>query len=393
MNVDPLKSVLLAQNLPPLPKFSGELSDGGFGMDIFQDWLEQFELVANVLGWSSQAKLVNLITRLQGQAYSFFRSCTLEQCTDYSLLVAELKKRFTPVTLPAIQTNLFHDRKQHVSESVDAYAQELRTLFHKAYPSVQQGTRETEALGQTVLTNQFVVGLLPDIKAKIVGSEGYFNQLLLKARFEEVKLRELGVIQSSPPVSVTQNTPNIPRPTFISRQQRSSGARPNVAPRCYNCGSTFHLIRQCPHLVKNKNTETPGKKGNESRDSNHMSNITLAKESPRSNYNEDGESRDDISSELDEIIATMHGITPDNVTGRVQLGPTLTAMIEVEGEVIEALLDTGSPVTIIRLETLLQILAKNDVQVKRLQSGERLLNLIWSLLRWFYRIIVEISSE
>ena len=92
VNVDPLKSVLLAQNLPPLPKFSGELSDGGFDMDIFQDWLEQFELVANVLSWSSQAKLVNLIARLQGQAYSFFRSCTLEQRTDYSLLAAELKR-------------------------------------------------------------------------------------------------------------------------------------------------------------------------------------------------------------------------------------------------------------------------------------------------------------
>ena len=28
VNVDPLKSVVLAQNLPPLPTFSGELSDG-----------------------------------------------------------------------------------------------------------------------------------------------------------------------------------------------------------------------------------------------------------------------------------------------------------------------------------------------------------------------------
>ena len=77
----------------------------------------------------------------------------------------------------------------------------------------------------------------------------------------------------------------------------------------------------------------------------------------------------------------MHSISSDNVTGRVQLGPTLTAMIEVEGEVIRALLDTGSPVTIIRLETLLQILAKNYVLVKQLQSGEQLLNLIWSFLR------------
>ena len=61
-----------------------------------------------------------------------------------------------------------------------------------------------------------MVGLLPDIKAKIVGSEGNFNQLLLQARFEEVKLRELDVIQSlSPSVSVTQNTSNILRSTFI----------------------------------------------------------------------------------------------------------------------------------------------------------------------------------
>ena len=68
-----------------------------------------------------------------------------------------------------------------------------------------------------------MVGLLPDIKSKIVGSESNFNQLPLKARFEEVKLRELGVIQSSsPPVSAAQNTPNILRVIFSSRQQRTS---------------------------------------------------------------------------------------------------------------------------------------------------------------------------
>ena len=134
--------------------------------------VRQFELIADVLGWSPQAKLVNLITRLQGQAYSFFQPCTMEQRTDYSLLVPELKKRFIPVTLSAMQSNLFHDKKQGVSESVDVYAQELRTLFHKAYPNVQQATREAEALGQTILTNQFVARLLPVIKSKIVGSEG-----------------------------------------------------------------------------------------------------------------------------------------------------------------------------------------------------------------------------
>ena len=109
---------------------------------------------------------------------------------------------------------------------------------------------------------------------------------------------------------------------------------------------------------KDRYTETPGKKGNESMDSNCVSNIGVIRESSQNNYNKDCESRDDIGGELDEIIATMHGISSDNVMGQVQLGPILTALIEVEGETTEALLDTGSPVTIIRLETLLQLLAK-----------------------------------
>ena len=37
------------------------------------------------------------------------------------------------------------------------------------------------------------------------------------------------------------------------------------------------------------------------------------------------------------IIATMHGISSDNVMVQVQLGLTVTALIEMEGDIIEAL--------------------------------------------------------
>ena len=67
---EPIIAALLAQQLPLLPKFSGERNDGD--METFQDWLEQFEMIANICGRSPQAKLVNLVTRLQGQAYAFF---------------------------------------------------------------------------------------------------------------------------------------------------------------------------------------------------------------------------------------------------------------------------------------------------------------------------------
>ena len=167
-------------------------------MDTFQEWIEQFEMIASVCGWSAQAKLVNLVTRLQGQAYAYFHSCSTQNKTSYALLVAELHKRFTPVHLQVVQSSLFHDRKQKSGELVDEYAQDLRVLFYKAYPYAQQGTQEAEKLRQMVLTNQFVTGLREDIKIKVVGVEGSFDQMLTRARFEEAKLRDLSNNETRP---------------------------------------------------------------------------------------------------------------------------------------------------------------------------------------------------
>lgn len=59
-----LEAALLAQYIPPIPKFSGETQ--GSDSDSFLDWGEQFELVAEACQWTEQAKLVNLATRLKG---------------------------------------------------------------------------------------------------------------------------------------------------------------------------------------------------------------------------------------------------------------------------------------------------------------------------------------
>ena len=184
-----LSAAMLAQQMPPLTKFTGENCDGEG--EAFQDWIEQFEMVATVCRWDDQAKLVNLVTRLRGQAYSFFRSCTPQQRMNYHSLTTELGKRFTPVRIQVVQTSLFHERRQGVMESVDDFAQDLRSLFYKAYPRAHQGALEVVGMGQSVLANQFVSGLRADIKSKVAGSEGGFDQLLAKARFEEAKLQDL----------------------------------------------------------------------------------------------------------------------------------------------------------------------------------------------------------
>ena len=146
----------------------------------------------------STNKLVNLVIRLCGQAYSFYRSCDGNQRSCYANLVEQSVQCFTPVRIGAVQRSLFHDRRQEEKESVDDYAQELRKLFYKAYPQTMQGAVDLEDISKSVLCNQFVAGLLPSIKVKVAGTEGNFDTSLTKARFEEAKLRELGKSEAVP---------------------------------------------------------------------------------------------------------------------------------------------------------------------------------------------------
>ena len=126
-------------------------------------------------------------------------------------------------------------------------------------------------------------------------------------------------------------------------------------PRCYNCESSSHLLKQCPYSTKQRFSEatvrrspdtntTNGAKGSQAI-SNVVSNVTPVDDDtnisrltvdPHLNSN-NGE----INNVIDSVIAQMHGITSSFSTGNIQLGPVLTAEVSVEGEIIEALLDTA----------------------------------------------------
>ena len=102
------------------------------GDETIVEWLEQLEFVASACRWDESAKLVNLVTRFKGQAFAFYRSCDTQKRNQYSTLVGELKKCFTLVHIQAVQSSLFHDRKQKPGEAVDYYAHDLKCLFYKA---------------------------------------------------------------------------------------------------------------------------------------------------------------------------------------------------------------------------------------------------------------------
>ena len=66
---------------------------------------------------------------------------------------------------------------------IEQFAQDLLRLLHKGYSKDQQGSREAEMMGRSVLAYQFVACLCQKIKTKIAGNEGNFEQLLTQARF------------------------------------------------------------------------------------------------------------------------------------------------------------------------------------------------------------------
>lgn len=361
---------MVAQQLPPLSKFTGEGTEGG---ETIVEWLEQLELVASACHWDESTKLVNLVTRLKGQAFSFYRSCDTQKRNQYATLVEELKKRFTPVHIQVVQSSLFHDRKQKSGEAVDSYAQDLKCLFYKAYPLAQQASSAMQDMGKSVLTNQFVAGLQPELKCKLAGKEGAFEQLLTLARFEEAKNRELRESRQNTGAPATPKKngaqpSKTPAKGGENPRAQDAPASPNF--RCYECGVRGHRARDCPDR-RRRDKETPSANaGRDTRKKPTSAAITpdTQPDTQQGSRPVDDRRLEELRQQLREVevelalqkkSATMRGVTCDEANpGTVQLGTAVHVELEFEGCRVNALIDTGSPATIVSLDCLLNSLAR-----------------------------------
>lgn len=385
--LDSLLTALLAQQLPSLPNFSGENVDNDG--ESFSEWIERLELVANVARWSDQTKLVNVATRLRGLASRFYRSCPPQQRSSYAEFTAALRKRFTPVRLQSVQSSLFHECKQKRSptEAVDTYAQELRKLFHRAYPTAQQ---EEGGMGENVLAYQFVAGLIDPLKAKLVGTKGTFDELLTKARFEEARMKERGKSSSYHTTAtdpISRNT--TPRNGMKTTQHK-------LDRRCFSCGGTGHLARECSLQGRGAPVESRGRGSGSARGAgrssqNHsrfggtggntqvsMLQVEVGSGTeetidatepgseqehrvmPTDNRSQEvmttNSNHDVIAEAVTQVMATMYGVKASRHAAT--LGPTPTAGVLLDDVPVSALLDTGSPVSIVSLEFFLKAAAE-----------------------------------
>ena len=271
------------------------------------------------------------------------------------------------MTIQAVQSSLFHERRQGSQETVDNYAQDLKKLFYKAYRRYLQAGQETEEMGKAVLSSQFVAGLHRDIRIMLAGQEGTIDQLLVKARFEGTKLWGVGGTKENKPSWPTTETRHTLSRDREAGTHRNQHDRPRNA--CHGCGSIGHYIRQCP-LRKTQSKETHG------RGNRKVARISPAQPLPASTAPQTEKDTPPlqpsaaslqtnwpdtvVEDTLESTLVTLHGVSPVSQPAEGIMGPIPTVEIEVEGTPATAIVDTGSPVTIVSLELLVIALAKNS---------------------------------
>ena len=117
---------------PKVPTFDGTISAQ------FRPWIIQFEAIACHQGWTLGERVVRLVSSLTGPAANLLISMTLGQLDDYKFLRARLSRRYDPLEREEAHRAELRARTRRRNESADEFAENIKNLAQRAYPSADQ---------------------------------------------------------------------------------------------------------------------------------------------------------------------------------------------------------------------------------------------------------------
>ena len=247
---------------PPVDSFTGESSD-----TRLDDWLPSLKRAAEWNDWTEAELLMQLAGHLRGRALQEWNLLDEEtERATYDSAVGALRNRLDTGS-KTLAAQDFRHIAQAETESVTDFIRRLERTFRVAYGQDRMSVETRE----TLLYGQLQEGLSYHlIKSPAVAGAQDYKQLCTAAKNEERRLSELKKRQQyyrvsnpsgpgqrqrnslPPPVLKPRQPPMLKPRTELPEPPTKKSSRP--LPRCYNCGSTEHLARNC-HQTK---TESRG---------------------------------------------------------------------------------------------------------------------------------------
>ena len=255
------------------------------GTGLWNDYLSHFESVSLLNHWTETEKGLYLAASLRGQALGILGNQPRDDGQNYTRLVQSLQDRFAPSNRTELYRSQLRERRQKASESLPEMGQDVRRLIKLAYPTASCDLKEILA------TEQFLDGLydsemrlkikqarpssLNDAIQRAVELEA-FNRAE-KRRTETVRWMEHKSSTRSPKLeklieAMQKSISTLAREVRDLKRSKCQGNKimteapkskienrsgePRVRlRRCYKCGSTEHLRRDCPRIQRNQHAD------------------------------------------------------------------------------------------------------------------------------------------
>ena len=169
-----------SQNFPftfvPFLNIGGITSFGGTSHENVEDWLRQFDWMANINHWTDEIRSAQFPMYLTGTAKAWYDTIKFQDKTNFATLRNGLSVAFKPMDSPVKQLQELISRVQKEGESVDNYAFAKLALCNRVNPNMDDRDR----------MSHFIQGLLSPIQDFVATSSAKnFKDALAVAKKKE----------------------------------------------------------------------------------------------------------------------------------------------------------------------------------------------------------------